>query len=115
MAGWATGRGAGVAASPGDEVHYVRPHELDVLAEAEAGTWPAVLSQALTLGPVTRLEFKRDDGSWVDVELSRQRWQQLRDSLRLAPGSRAHLKPRQVTRFTGSAAQAVPDDPAAAI
>ena len=79
------------------------------------GTWPAELSQALTLGPVTRLEFKREDGSYVDVELSRQRWQQLRDSLQLAPGSRAHLKPRQVTRFISSGPQTVADDPAAAI
>jgi len=98
-----------------EDVHYVRPHELDVVAEAAEGTWPAELSQALTLGPVTRLEFKRDDGSYVDVELSRQRWQQLRDSLQLAPGSRAHLKPRLVTRFVSTGPLAVADDPAAAI
>ena len=99
----------------GEDVHYVRPHELDVVAEAAEGTWSAELSQALTLGPVTRLEFKRDDGSYVDVELSRQRWQQLRDSLHLAPGSRAHLKPRHVTRFISNGPQQVADDPAAAI
>ena len=106
--------GGGVAAGA-DDVHYVRPHELDVVAEAAEGTWPAELAQALTLGPVTRLEFKRDDGSYVDVEVSRQRWQQLRDALRLAPGSQVHLKPRQVTRFTSTGPQAVADDPAAAI
>ena len=98
-----------------EDVHYVRPHELDVVAEAAEGTWPAELSQALTLGPVTRLEFRRDDGSYVDVELSRQRWQQLRDTLQLAPGSRAHLLPRQVTRFVSTGGAAVADDPAAAI
>jgi len=98
-----------------EDVHYVRPHELDVVAEAAEGTWPAELAQALTLGPVTRLEFKRDDGSYVDVELSRQRWQQLRDTLQLAPGSRAHLLPRQVTRFVSTGGAAVADDPAAAI
>ncbi len=109
------GHGPGGATAAVDDVHYVRPHELDVVAEAADGTWPAELSQALTLGPVTRLEFKREDGSYVDVELSRQRWQQLRDSLQLAPGSRAHLKPRQVTRFISSGPQTVADDPAAAI
>jgi len=100
-----------------EDVHYVRPHELDVVAEAAEGTWPAELSQALTLGPVTRLEFRRDDGSYVDVELSRQRWQQLRDSLQLAPGKRAHLKPRRVTSFTAgdSGAPLLADDPGAAI
>ncbi len=107
--------GGGVAADAGGDVHYVRPHELDVVAEAADGTWPAELSQALTLGPVTRLEFRRDDGSYVDVELSRQRWQQLRDSLQLVPGSRAHLLPRRVTRFTSTGPQLVADDPAAAI
>ena len=109
------GHGPGGATASADDVHYVRPHELDVVAEAADGTWPAELSQALTLGPVTRLEFKREDGSYVDVELSRQRWQQLRDSLQLVPGSRAHLKPRQVTRFISSGPQTVADDPAAAI
>jgi sulfate transport system ATP-binding protein len=107
--------GGGVAADMGEDVHYVRPHELDVVAEAGDGTWPAELSQALTLGPVTRLEFKRDDGSYVDVELSRAKWQQLRESLNLSNGSRAFLKPRQVTRFLSTGPQAVADDPAAAI
>ena len=98
------------------EVHYVRPHELDVVAAAGDGTWPAELSQALTLGPVTRLEFKRDDGSYVDVELPRARWAALRDTLQLKPGSRAWLKPQRVTRFVaGHADTAVADDPAALI
>ena len=98
-----------------EDVSYVRPHELDIVADAGEGTWGATLAQALTLGPVTRLEFQRDDGSYVDVELSRARWQQLRETLGLAPGSRAHLKPRRVTRFVSGADVAVVDDPAAAI
>ncbi|HOB92438.1 MAG TPA: sulfate ABC transporter ATP-binding protein [Aquabacterium sp.] len=105
----------GAVAPAAEDVHYVRPHELDVLAEPADDAWPAELSQALTLGPVTRLEFKRDDGSYVDVELSRAKWQALRDSLQLAPGSRAWLKPRQVTRFLASGAPLVADDPAAVI
>ena len=92
-----------------------RVSALDVVAEPSDGTWPAELSQALTLGPVTRLEFKREDGSYVDVELSRQRWQALRDSLQLAPGRRVHLRPRQVTRFVSTGLLQVADDPAAAI
>jgi sulfate transport system ATP-binding protein len=105
----------GAVAEAADDVHYVRPHELDVLATAADDAWPAELAQALTIGPVTRLEFKRDDGSYVDVELSRAKWQQLRHDLQLAPGSRAWLKPRQVTRFLASGAPVVADDPAAAI
>jgi len=69
----------------------------------------------LTLGPLTRLEFQRDDGSYLDVELPRARWMQLRDSLQLAPGERAHLRPRRVTRFVVGAEAAVAQDPAALI
>ncbi|MBK7614143.1 MAG: sulfate ABC transporter ATP-binding protein [Vitreoscilla sp.] len=96
----------------GDEgVSYVRPHELDVLAQAEADTWPVTLAQALTVGPNTRIEFKRDDdGSYVDVELSREAWAGLRSRLALSAGSRVHLKPRRTTRFATGAV-----DPAAAI
>ena len=67
------------------------------------------------LGPVTRLEFKRGDGSHVDVEMSRARWQQLRETLQLQTGSRAFLKPRRVTRFVAGNETHVLDDPAAVI
>ena len=113
------GRTGNTGHSPGGavdaEVHYVRPHELDVVADGAEGSWGAELAQALTLGPVTRLEFKRDDGGYVDVELSRARWQQLREALQLQPGSRAGLKPRRITRFVAGADSVLVDDPAAAI
>jgi len=107
--------GGAVGVGADDDVHYVRPHELDVVADAGEGVWAAELSQALTLGPVTRLEFKRDDGSYVDVEMSRARWQQLRETLQLQTGSRAFLKPRRVTRFVAGSEAQVMDDPAAVI
>ncbi len=107
--------GGAVGSPAADDVHYVRPHELDVVAEDGDGVWGAELSQALTLGPVTRLEFKRDDGSYVDVEMSRARWQQLRETLHLQTGSRAFLQPRRVTRFVAGGAAQVMDDPAAVI
>jgi sulfate transport system ATP-binding protein len=99
------------------EVSYVRPHELQVLAEPQEGSLPATLSQALTVGPNTRLEFKRaDDGGYVDVELSRADYLRLRERLDLRTGSTLHLKPRRVTRFVANAAQTeLLDDPAAAI
>ncbi|HWP18165.1 MAG TPA: sulfate ABC transporter ATP-binding protein [Burkholderiaceae bacterium] len=88
-----------------EEVGYVRPHELDIVAEPAAGTVPVVLSQTLTVGPHTRLEFKRvDDGSYVDVELPREEFMRLRDALGLRPGGTAHLRPRRVTRFERAAA-----------
>ena len=114
-----TGAPGTAAHGPGggahEDVSYVRPHELDIVATAEDGAWGATLAQALTLGPVTRLEFQRDDGGYVDVEMPRQRWPQLRDALGLAPGAHAWLKPRRVTRFVAGGGEAVVDDPAAAI
>ncbi|MFZ2990922.1 sulfate/molybdate ABC transporter ATP-binding protein [Ideonella sp.] len=102
------GRGAAPSAQ---EVSYVRPHELDIVANAGADTWSVTLAQTLTVGPNTRIEFRReDDGSYVDVELTREAWLGLRDQLSLRNGSQVHLRPRRVTRFAQP-----PADPAAAI
>ena len=96
-----------------DEVSYVRPHEIEILAEAGDDTWAVTLSQTLTVGPNTRIEFKRvSDESYVDVELPRESFTALRDRLGLAPGVRVHLRPRRVTRFGVAESSA---DPAAMI
>ncbi|MDP4301219.1 sulfate/molybdate ABC transporter ATP-binding protein [Leptothrix discophora] len=99
------------------EVSYVRPHELEVVGAPQPDAIAVTLSQALTVGPSTRLEFKREDGSYVDVELPRVRWHQLREQLALSTGSRVWLKARRVTRFVagGDVRQDVAEDPAAAI
>jgi len=82
------------------EVSYVRPHELEILAEPSPDTWSVTLSQVLTVGPNTRIEFRRDEGgSYVDVELPRDTFNRLRQQLDLKTGSRVHLRPRRVTRF----------------
>lgn len=48
------------------------PHEPEILAEGGDDTWPVILSRILTVGPNTRIEFKRvSDDSCVDVELPR--------------------------------------------
>ena len=79
---------------------YVRPHELHVTAHAEPGSLPVVFAQALTVGPNTRLEFRRGDGEgYVDVEMPRGEWLALRDRLGLVPGAHAHLLAKKVTRF----------------
>ena len=78
----------------------MRPHELQILPESAAGALPVTLSQALTVGPNTRLEFKRtDDGSYVDVELPRSEFHELRGRFALEPGRTVWLLPRRVTRF----------------
>ena len=107
--------GPGGAAAQG-EVSFVRPHELQVLGAPEEGTLAVTLSQTLTVGPQTRLEFRRlDDGSYVDVELPRAEYGALKERLRLAPGAQVYLKPRRLTRFARSAVDEELADPAAMI
>ncbi len=105
--------GHGLREAAGGDVSYVRPHELELVAALDERSISARLSQVLTLGPLTRLEFQRDDGSFIDVEMLRARWTQLRDSLQLAPGALAYLRPRRVTRFVLGSETAVEHDPAA--
>jgi sulfate transport system ATP-binding protein len=94
------------------EVSYVRPHELQIVEAAEEGSLAVTLAQALTVGPNTRLEFRRgDESGYVDVELPRAEYLALRDRLGLKPGSAVHLRPRKITRF---AEEQLPD-PAAMI
>jgi sulfate transport system ATP-binding protein len=89
---------------PEGEVGYVRPHELDILAEPAQGSLPAVLSHTLTVGAHTRLEFKREgESGFVDVEMLRADYVALRDRLGLKTGAQVHLQPRRVTRFVAGA------------
>lgn len=110
---------AGAAAGTG-EIVYVRPHEIEVLAEAQPGTLAVRFSQALTVGPRTRLEFRRqDDDSFIDVEMSRAACQALRQQVALNRGALLHLRARQENRFEAGAdwsgLDGTPADPAALI
>jgi sulfate transport system ATP-binding protein len=110
------GHGPGGVGGQADAM-YVRPHELDIVESASPGTLPATLSQVLSVGANTRIEFRReDDGSYVDVEMPRIQYAVLRDRLQLQRGSAVHLRARRVTHFaeTGPPAQELPD-PAAMI
>jgi sulfate transport system ATP-binding protein len=99
------------------ELSYVRPHELDIVGTPEPGALPVTLSQVLSVGAQTRIEFKRlDDGSYVDVEMPRNEFALLRQRLDLRNGSRVHLRARRITRFAdGTLAQQELPDPAAMI
>jgi sulfate transport system ATP-binding protein len=89
------------------DVSYVRPHELEVVAQPGPDTWPVTLSQTLTLGPNTRIEFKRvDDEAYVDVEMTRAEFLGLKSRVLLEPGALVHLRPRRITRFAAPAADA---------
>jgi sulfate transport system ATP-binding protein len=111
-----TGRPGGVNGKA--EVSYVRPHELDIVGAAEEGAMPVTLSQVLTVGAHTRIEFKRlDDGSYVDVEMPRGEFAALRQRLGLRSGSQVYLRARRITRFAETPGRNAVDlpDPAAMI
>jgi sulfate transport system ATP-binding protein len=106
------------AAADADAVSYVRPHEIQVLARPEEGSLPVTLVHTLTVGPNTRLEFKRADGQGeVDVELPRAEYSALRDSGILAGDAPVYLKPRRIRRFraAGGGGEFVETDPASMI
>jgi sulfate transport system ATP-binding protein len=99
----APGGGDLVKGGPQDTV-YVRPHELEIVGERVEGAWAATLSQTLTVGAATRIEFERDGAEgYLDVELPRAEFVALRERLRLERGSRVWLRPRRVTRFAAAA------------
>ena len=108
--------GQAPAADSSGEVSYVRPHELDIVADPQEGALAVSLSQALTVGPQARIEFKRVDGAgFVDVEMTRAAYSALRDRLGLVSGSLVYLKPRRVTRFSTDHVQDEVVDPATMI
>ncbi len=101
------GRSEHAPGSPAGDTVYVRPHELEVLGEPAEGAWAATLSQTLTVGANTRIEFKREgsDGAegYLDVELPRSEYVVLRERLQLQRGSAVWLRARRITRFESDA------------
>ena len=91
-------------AEQAQSVSYVRPHEVQVLAQPGEGSVAATLIDVLTVGPNTRLAFERGDGKGeIEVELSRDEYAALRDSSVLVVGHIAHLKARRVRHFEAPA------------
>lgn len=85
----ATPEHATVADAPG--IAYVRPHDLDVVAEASQAAVSARFEHAIKLGPTVRLELIRlDDGAAIEAELTRERFAELE----LVLGQTVHLAPR---------------------
>lgn len=91
-------------AAQAQSVSYVRPHEIQVLAQPAEGSVAAKLIDVLTVGPNTRLAFERGDGKGeIEVELTRDEYAALRDAGVLVVGQGAHLKARRVRHFEAPA------------
>lgn len=94
----------GQVAPEAQSVSYVRPHEIQVLAQPVEDSVAATLIDVLTVGPNTRLAFERGDGKGeIEVELSRDEYAALRDAGVLTVGQVAHLKARRVRHFEAPA------------
>jgi len=75
---------------------YVRPHDMEIVAESSAASFAATLSHTVKLGPMVRLEFARkESGEMIEVEMPRQKYAQLD----LKDGAVVHLKPRRARVF----------------
>lgn len=77
---------------------YVRPHEIDVVLQAEAETIAAKLELVTVVGPVVRLELQADGAERiVHVELNKDQFKKLG----LSVGQQVYLKPRYSRVFLG--------------
>lgn len=77
----------------GDE--WVRPHDVEILVAAEAGSTAAKVERVVALGFETRIELRLDDGDHFSVQLTRDQ----AGDLDLADGQTVHLRPRQTKVF----------------
>ena len=74
----------------------MRPHDIEIGNHAGRDTVAATLNHATRIGSVVRLELSRsDNGTLVDVELSRERF----DHLNVTTGNIVHFKPRRARVF----------------
>ena len=76
---------------------YVRPHDIDIQREADGnGAFKAVVNHIHPIGPVVRLELKREDESeLIEAELTRERFRELN----LMNGEQVYLRPRNLRVF----------------
>jgi sulfate/thiosulfate transport system ATP-binding protein len=76
-------------------VAYVRPHDLDITRVAEGALAQGCVDHIHAVGPLVRLELRRDDGETIEVALGRERFRELG----LAPGDRVFVTPRKLAVF----------------
>jgi len=78
--------------------HFVRPHDMQVFADAEDGTVEAMIRRIVPLGFEVRVEVVLSDGADVWAQLTRAELQRLE----LREGQIVHLRPGQAKSFSGS-------------
>jgi sulfate transport system ATP-binding protein len=74
---------------------YSRPHELDISREDEGGGLWATVTDVRLAGAVVKLEVADGDGSPIQAELGRERYERIR----VIVGERVYVRPRKVRVF----------------
>jgi sulfate transport system ATP-binding protein len=76
---------------------YVRPHDIEIQREASGkGSFKAVVNHIHPVGPVVRLELKREDETeLIEAELTRERFKELK----LLNGEQVFVRPRNLRVF----------------
>jgi sulfate/thiosulfate transport system ATP-binding protein len=77
--------------------HFVRPHDMDVVLDADDRTQEGMVQRIVALGFEVRVEFVLADGTEVWAQLTRSELQRLE----LREGQIAYLRPNQTKSFDG--------------
>jgi sulfate/thiosulfate transport system ATP-binding protein len=78
--------------------HFVRPHDMEVVLDADERTQEGMVQRIVTLGFEVRIELVLSDGTEVWAQLTRAELQRLE----LREGQIAYLRPIQAKSFNGS-------------
>ncbi len=78
--------------------HFVRPHDMEVVLDADDRTQEGLVQRIVTLGFEVRVELVLSDGTEVWAQLTRAELQRLE----LREGQIAYLRPVQAKSFNGS-------------
>jgi sulfate transport system ATP-binding protein len=78
--------------------NYVRPHDMEVVLDADERTEQGLVQRIVALGFEIRVEFVLSDGTEVWAQLTRNELQRLE----LREGQIAYLRPAQAKSFNGS-------------
>jgi len=78
---------------------FVRPHDVELLLELEAGCSEAMVERVVHLGFEVRIELVRDDGQPLTAQLTQEQAEQLE----LERGQIVYVRPSRETVFSGAA------------
>ncbi|BEV72463.1 MULTISPECIES: sulfate/molybdate ABC transporter ATP-binding protein [unclassified Paludibacterium] len=76
-------------------VAYVRPHDLDISRDPAGALAQGRVEHIHAVGPLVRLELRRDDAEPIEVALAKERYRELA----LAPGDLVYVRPRKLAVF----------------